>query len=147
MNSSLSLIPQPQRKIVASLLRKSITNIRFTGKTISFTYDGKKLRNKVKRLRYVPLVADWKPNNPLVTYDDDVSKKREILLLAIHESVEKYVAQKYGLSKVTAAHYVATFIERKVARKMHINWERYSWDVEFAFRKECVKDPKKRSRR
>ena len=73
-----------------------------------------------------------------------MKQPKELLCVLVHESVEKYVHDKYGLSDDAEGHFVATMVEQKFARQIGVNWSDYNWRVEFIYRKEMKHNKKPR---
>jgi hypothetical protein len=140
---SMSFIQPDKRKLVKRLSAMNALNVKYDGKTISFRYDRNLIRNKVIMKKHLGWVGQWSRTTNTVYYDDDlVNQPKELLCVLIHESIEKYVHDKYGLSDIAEGHYIATMVEQKFARTSGVNWEDYNWRVEFISRKE-IKHNKK----
>lgn len=134
---SLSFINPEKRPIVKRLVAMNALNVKYDGKVISFRYDRTILKNKVIMKKHLGWVGQWSKTSDKIYYDDDLVKQpKELLCVLIHESIEKYVSEKYGLSDSAEGHYVASMIEQKFARQSGVNWGDYNWRVEFISRKE-----------
>jgi nicotinamidase-related amidase len=86
-------------------------------------------------------VGSWdKSGRPVIYIDNDVPDKyRESL--AIHETVEKYVAEKYHLDPNAEGHEVAEAVEKRwfIKKYGRKEWDEYSKVVERIHRKELSK--------
>lgn len=134
---SLSFIKPDKRAIVKRLSKMNALDVKFNGKQITFRYDRSLINNKVIMRKHLGWVGLWSHTNNTIYYDDDlVSQPKELLCVLIHESIEKYVHDKYDLSESAEGHYVATMVEQNFARDTGVNWEDYNWRVEFIYRKE-----------
>ncbi len=100
-----------RKKLIDDLSRKHPTSIRFTKSRISFSYDGKRISFKVVRAR-VKDVGRWSYTKPVVFYDKNLNP-RSILPIVLHEAIEKYVAERYGLKEDTDAHKIASAVEKE----------------------------------
>ena len=133
----MDVIPEKKRNLVKKLMSKRVSNVKFDGEYVSFTFDGRTIRNKVRPRKCLPWVGTWNRKNNTVYFDDDMAKnKKELLSLAVHESVEAYVGKRYGLRSTAEGHYVAENVERKFAQSSGVHWPTYQWRAEFVHRKE-----------
>lgn len=112
-----------KKKLIENLSKKHVTLVRFNGKTISLKYDGKRLSNKVVKRR-VRDIGDWSRKKNEVYYDKNLDAPGVISIL-IHETVEKHVAQRYGLDVDTEAHKIAQAVEKEfIADKSWIKMQK-----------------------
>lgn len=113
---------------MASLLRelsqKPVSNVKFNGRKISFDYDGKKLSYVVVR-KSTCFVGNWSRSKNEVYYDAHLKDPFEIQTICIHEAVEKYVTEKYGLDVDRQSHRIAQAIEKRWFEKHKRNWASY----------------------
>jgi len=134
---SMSFIKPDKRVLVKRLIAMNALDVKYTGKYLTFRYDHHNIRNRVVMRKHLGWVGHWSRGTNTVYYDDDlVNQPKELLSVLVHESVEKYVHDKYGLSDNAEGHYVATMVEQKFARQIGVNWDDYNWRVEFIYRKE-----------
>lgn len=134
---SMSFIKPDKRKMVKHLSSMSALNVKYDGKFITLRYDRHLIKNKTVIRKHLGWVGHWSRGTNTIYYDNDLVKEpKELLSVLVHESIEKYVHDKYGLSDDAEGHYVATMVERKFARSIGINWEDFGWRVEFIYRKE-----------
>jgi formamidopyrimidine-DNA glycosylase len=140
---SMSFIKQDKRALVKRLIAMNALNVKYDGKYLTFRYDRHNIRNRVVMKKHLGWVGHWSRGTNTVYYDDDLVKQpKELLSVLVHESVEKYVHDKYDLSDNAEGHYVATMIEQKFARQIGVNWNDYNWRVEFIYRKEMRQNKK-----
>lgn len=141
----LSFITPENRALVEKLSKKKVTNIKFDGKTCTFTYDGHRLKHNVREAKHLAWVGkwsangDWRSSRKTIYYDDNVRLEgtgKELLCVCIHEGVERYLQKRYGLSWVTDGHYVASKVEEALGKRLGVNWTEYMWKIEFINRKE-----------
>jgi 8-oxo-dGTP diphosphatase len=100
-----------RKEIIERLSKKHATSVKFDGKFISIHYDGQKLRCRAVK-RAVRDVGIWSKKENTVYYDKNLTDKTFLAIL-VHEVVEKYTAQTYGLDTDTEAHLVATAVEKE----------------------------------
>jgi 8-oxo-dGTP pyrophosphatase MutT (NUDIX family) len=100
-----------RNKLIEELSKKHPTMIHFTRNRISFRYDGERIVFKVVR-RNVKDVGEWSYRKPIVYYDKNLNSK-SVLPVVIHEAVEKFVVEKYGLKEDIEAHKVASAVEKE----------------------------------
>jgi hypothetical protein len=140
---SMSFIKPDKRSIVKHLISMNALDVKFNGKSISFRYDRHIIKNKVVVRKHLGWVGRWSRETNTVYYDNDLVKQpKELLCVLVHESVEKYVHEKYGLSDSAEGHYVATMVEQKYAQQSGVNWEDFDWRIEFICRKEMKQNKK-----
>jgi glycosylphosphatidylinositol transamidase (GPIT) subunit GPI8 len=131
---------QSYRERLAWELGHSIVrDVTFTGDGISLTFDGTHLSNRIVIVPHEEWVASWSRTDRVVYIDDDVPVKYH-KYLAIHETVEKYLNEKYGLDPNSDAHIIAEKVEKQYFLKMHTmtEWQQYSDIVEIIHRKELA---------
>jgi len=140
---SMSFIKPDKRPIVKRLISMNALDVTFNGKFITFRYDRHLIKNKVVMKKHLGWVGHWSRESNTIYYDNDlVNQPKELLSVLVHESIEKYVHDKYGLSDDAEGHYVATMVEQKFARQIGVNWNDYNWRVEFIYRKEMKQNRK-----
>lgn len=101
-------------------------------------YDGKKIKYKVKMHPHEWGIADWSRKKKLVWVDDDVRAK-DVITLLIHESIEKYVAQKYKLKVDKEAHKIAQAVEKKYfksKKRKKMAWQNYHKRINKVWKRE-----------
>lgn len=105
------LTPAEKSNIIAGLSSQKARNVAYRNGFISMKFDGRRLRNRVL-MRHNPTIANWRRKKKEVYYDERL-KRQDILPLLVHETVEKYVAQRYGLRTQSEAHKAAVAVEKK----------------------------------
>ncbi len=129
---------EEKKELIAKLSKIPVTNIKFDWKSISLKYGKVKIIYKVKIHPHEWGIADWSRKKKLVWVDDDVRAK-DIIILLIHESIEKYVAQKYKLNVEQEAHKIAQAVERKYFRskkRKKMSWQNYHKRINKVWKKE-----------
>jgi hypothetical protein len=85
-------------------------------------------RARIKIRKHLGYVADWARKKAKIYIDDDLLKPNEIHLVALHEVVEKWVAQNFSMT-AEEAHLVAEHVERDYALRRGYSWLSYQTRV------------------
>lgn len=125
--------------LIKILNRESIKNLEIDDKWISFEYDGEEVSNEIVTKKHEHYVGSWAKTKNRVYIDDNIKEKKSIKAIALHESVEKLVVQKYGLGEDTDAHKIATVKEREFLEKIGGDWEEHQRKVHKVWRLEGEK--------
>lgn len=128
-----------KKKLIRSLMMKHAKNVKFGKNWISLEYDGKKIKNRIKIVKHEWGVGDWDRSKNVVFIDNDLIRKRDIRLVALHECIEKYVAQKYKLNVDDEAHPIAEAVEKRYFTMTDGSWKRHQKKVEKVWIKEGMK--------
>jgi hypothetical protein len=140
LTMAIALCRPKYRKIVARLLNlknQRLHSVSVANGIITIHYDGKVIKDYIKTPKHVRWIGDWIPGKPIIREHRDLLKNHKYaILMAVHEAIEKYVAETYGLPEVREAHIVANDAEYHLSRKMGVNWNNYGLWVEVLYRKE-----------
>ena len=117
------------RYLIKSLIREKVKNVRIKNGWISLEYDGEKIKFKIVTKRHEYFVGSWAKTRDKIYIDNDLEGKKDREAVAVHEAIEKFVAQKYGLDEDTDAHKVATEKEREYLEKIGGNWRSHQMKV------------------
>jgi len=104
------LTPKQRRLLIRELSAKRVSYVSFQKGYLSLKFDGKILRNKV-RIKHDVGLGNWSRKRNEIYYDESL-KSPHILPILVHEAVEKYAAQKYGLRTQSEAHRIAMAVEK-----------------------------------
>ncbi len=115
-------MPPEKQDLIRELSKQHATNVAFRHGFISLTFDSRRLRNRAVKKR-VHVIADWSRGKKEVYYDKHV-KERDILPLLVHETIEKYVTEKYSMDMDKESHKIAQAVERRFIRSRR-KWENY----------------------
>ena len=126
------------KELLGRLEDEPIKNIEFKGGWVSLEYDGKKLKNKIIVEKHQEFVGRWDVYINAVYLDDDL-KGIDMEAVAIHETIEKYVSQKYGLNSYKDGHEIATMKEREFIEKKNGSWVSHQTKVANVWKKENKK--------
>jgi hypothetical protein len=110
-------------KVISKLKKGSLTEYRFTGNHVSFKFDGQRISNDIVYKKHEGNLGNWghRLDDNRVFIDKDIPK-RYLPQMAVHESVEQFASEKFGL-KYAEAHALANYWEKKYADKHGIDWE------------------------
>jgi hypothetical protein len=125
--------------LIKSLLKEKVKNVKIRRGWISFEYDGEKIRNKIVMRKHEGYVGSWARTKNKVYVDDDVKNKKDVHAIALHESIEKFITQKYGLPEDIESHEIATVKEREFLKKIGGDWRKHERLVEKVWEKEGKK--------
>lgn len=138
----LSFVKPEERALVKKLQAKKPSNVKYDGQYFSLDYDGDRIKNRVKIVPHEKWVATWKRNRNEILIDDDMfrtSDSKILNSLMMHESIEKHVAQKYGLRGDTEAHMIAEGVEYNTAKKNGTDWLNYELLADGVGKREYLK--------
>lgn len=124
-----------RHKLVRRLSTQHASNVKLYNGFISLTFDNRRIRNKVVK-KHERSIAEWSRGKKEVFYDEHV-KKEDILPLLVHETIEKYVTEKYGLDVDTESHKIAQAAERRfIKRSKHEEWATHEKRIERLWERE-----------
>jgi len=123
------------KELIGRLEEESIKNVKFRRGWIFFEYDRKKLKNQIVIEKHQEFVGRWDSDINVVYVDDDLVGI-DMEAVAVHETIEKYVSQKYDLDPYREAHDIATLKEREFIEENKGNWQSHQLKVAHIWRKE-----------
>jgi len=123
------------KELLGRLEEEPVKNVKFRRGWISLEYDGKKLKNQIVIEKHQKFVGRWDKDINAVYLDDDL-EGMDMEAVAVHETIEKYVSQKYDLDPYREAHDIATLKEREFIEKNKGNWHSHQLKVAHIWRKE-----------
>jgi hypothetical protein len=129
---------QPKEKTASPerLKRLLPTNVHYEDSKISFSYDGTFISNHVHVKKHEGFVGVWHKFRNDVYIDKDLKTKRDLEAVALHESIEKYVSQKYGFNPDGEAHNIANAVEKAFLERMGGKWDAHQEKVKEVWREE-----------
>jgi hypothetical protein len=137
---ALALVRDRYKRVAARLMRQDVTYVKIKDGIITCKYDGRWHKDAIKIPKHVLWVGDWRRDKPIVREHPEITRNRKYAIcLAVHETIERYVALKYGLPEVREAHIVANAVEYRLSRRLGVNWNNYGLWVEIIFRKESAR--------
>ena len=117
------------RYLIKSLMREKVKNVKIKNGWVSLKYDGEKIKFKIVIKEHEWFVGSWAKTRDKVYIDNDLKGKKNRDAVAVHEAIEKFVTQKYGLDEDTDAHKIATVKEREYLKKIGGNWRSHQMKV------------------
>lgn len=95
---------------------------------VELVFGGRKVRFKIVANNARNHVGEWHRRKPIVFVDKHL-KGLDRKSIAVHEAVEKHVAQKYELDVDSQAHAIAVKAEREWLKKKKGNWRSHQMKV------------------
>lgn len=128
--------PTDKTQTIERLKRLLPTNVKFDDNKISLNYDRTFLSNHVHIRKHEPYVGVWHKYRNDVYIDKDLKVKRDLMAVALHESVEKYVAQKYRFDPNGDAHSIANAVEKNYLERVGGKWNEHQDKVKKVWKEE-----------
>ena len=123
-----------KKKIMAKAMKAKVRNLEFSRGKISLSFMGHKISDRIS-LKKENLVADWSRIHRKIYIDREFGEremKKSFRALAVHEAVEKFLAEKFHLDVDTEAHPVAAQKEKECLKREGGNWRSHEmivyWD-------------------
>ncbi|MEK6891479.1 MAG: hypothetical protein AABX03_05085 [Nanoarchaeota archaeon] len=119
------------KDFVKILLKLPVTNIDFSKEGISLTFFNQRISDKIVRKRE-DHVAEWSRKRREIFIDKKFGEKereKSFRALCIHEVIEKYLVERFGLKLDEEAHVVATKKEREYLDSVNGNWRSHELKV------------------
>jgi len=123
------------KELLGRLEEEPISNVKFSKGWISLEYDEKKLKNQIVIERHQKFVGRWDKDINAIYLDDDL-EGIDMEAVAVHETIEKYVSQKYDLNPYKEAHDIATIKEREFIESNKKSWQSHQLKVAHVWKKE-----------
>ena len=119
------------RAFLKILLKAPMKNIVFKGNRISLSYFGHRISDKIVTKR-VDHVGEWSRRRREVFIDNAIPGKKDFRSLCVHELIEKFLCEKFGLNLDDEAHVVATQKGKEYIESVGGNWRSHQdivfWD-------------------
>ncbi len=125
--------------LVRLLKKEKVKNVQFGKDWVSLEYDGEKIKDKIVIKKHESYVGSWVKTKDKVYVDDDLKGKVDVKAVALHEAIEKFIAQKYGLRDDREAHDLANFKEKEWLERIDGTWVEHQRKVDKVWRKEGKK--------
>jgi hypothetical protein len=110
--------------LIEALKLQKLKNLQVSQHSVKFELMGKSACYKSKYNRTVGNIANWghslKDNRVFIDKDVPEPYKKQLI---VHEAVEQFVSEKFGL-KYKEAHDIAEHFERKYAESQGIDWQK-----------------------
>ena len=134
---------QVREALAQELAEEPVRNVSYTPESISLTFNGELISNEIQIKPHESWVGSWSRKKQVIYIDDDLPEEwRETI--AVHETIEKYLRERYGLNENAEGHETAEEIEKRNFLKTYSQkeWEKYNRVVERIHRKESAYLPK-----
>jgi len=123
-----------RRAFVKLLVKFPLRGVRISNDKVSLQFFGNRISDKVV-IKREDHVADWSRRRKEIFIDKKITeedREKSFKALCVHEVVEKFLVEKFGLNLDTEAHAVATQKEKEYLRSIHGNWRSHElivyWD-------------------
>lgn len=119
------------KSFVKLLLKYPVTNIKFSKNRISLDFFNHRISDKIT-LKKEQHVAEWSRRRKEIFIDKNFGEKereKSFRALCIHETIERFLAKKFGLRVDDEAHIVATQKEKEYLESVKGNWKSHELKV------------------
>ena len=109
------------KEFVKILLKTPIKDVKFSKNNISLTFFGHRISDKIK-IKLEKHVAEWSRRRKEIFIDKKITsidKKKSFKALCVHELIEKFLVEKFGLDLDKESHLVATKKEKEYLIYLH----------------------------
>ncbi len=111
-----------------------LKKVKFSGNRISLDFFGHRISEHVV-IKREPHVGEWSRRRKEIVIDKKITaedRKKSFKALCVHEVIEKFLAEKFGLKVDTEAHQVAGKKEKEYLESIGGNWRSHElivyWD-------------------
>ena len=122
------------RAFVKILLKSPVRQVKFSGGRTALTFFGHRISDRVV-VKREDHVADWSRRRKEIFIDKkitDADRTKSFRALCVHEVIEKFLVEKFGLKLDEEAHLVATKKEEEYLKSAGGNWRSHEliiyWD-------------------
>ncbi len=123
-----------RRAFVKILLKAPVRDVKFSGKNISLSFFGHRIVDKAVTQRE-DHVADWSRKRKEIFIDKKITtdnRRKSFKALCVHEVIEMFLVEKFGLKLDEEAHVVANRKEKEYLKSIGGNWRSHElivyWD-------------------
>lgn len=113
------------------LMKVSITKVKFSGKRVSLNFFGHRISDQFT-IKKEDHVAEWSRRRKEIFIDKNFSeeeREKSFKALCVHEVIEKFLVEKFGLKLDKEAHSIATQKEKEYLKKIGGNWRNHELEV------------------
>jgi len=123
-----------RREFVEILSKFPVREVKFFDNKVSLSFLGHRISDNVvtKREEHV---ADWSRKRKEIFIDKKINiqdRRKSFKALCVHELIEKFLVEKFGLKIDTEAHLIATKKEKEYLKSIGGNWRSHElivyWD-------------------
>ncbi len=129
------------RELMKEFMKSPVTNIKFTKDRVSFDFYGHRISDRIT-VKKQPHVGEWSRRIRKIVIDRYFNKKdklKEFRSLCIHEAVERFLVETYGLNTDNEAHPVAKEKEKEFLKSENGNWRSHQMKVFWDWHKQGEK--------
>lgn len=119
------------KAFVKLLMKYPITDIKFSKGRISLSFFGNRISDKII-IKREDHVAEWSRKRKEIFIDKNFGEKekeKSFRALCIHELIERFLYEKFGLNVDEEAHVVATQKEKEYLESVKGNWKSHELKV------------------
>ena len=112
------------KEFVKILLRSPVRGVKFFKGKISLIFFSHRISDKI-RIKREDHVAEWSRRRKEIFIDKKINHKekaKSFKALCVHELIEKFLVEKFGLKLDEEAHLVATKKEKEYLKSINGNW-------------------------
>ncbi len=113
------------------LLKSPVSGVKFSGRKVSLDFFGHRIADKFT-IKKEDHVAEWSRKRKEIFVDKDFSereRRKSFKALCVHEVIEKYLVEKFGLKLDDEAHLIATQKEKEYLKRIGGNWRSHELKV------------------
>jgi hypothetical protein len=124
-------IHNAHKVLMKVFMESPVTNIKFYKNRISFNFFGYRISDRITVKRQ-PHVGEWSRRVRKIVIDKNFNEKdkiKEFKSLCLHEAVERFLVEKFGLNTDNEAHPVAKKKEREFLESIGGNWKSHELNV------------------
>ncbi len=122
------------RAFVSILLKAPVARVKFSGNRVSLDFFSHRIFDKVV-IKREDHVAEWSRKRKEIFVDKKITeehRKKSFKALCVHEVIERFLVEKFGLRLDEEAHAVATQKEKEYLKSIGGNWRSHElivyWD-------------------
>ncbi|MEK6855165.1 MAG: hypothetical protein AABX73_03000 [Nanoarchaeota archaeon] len=116
---------------VKILLKYPVTNIKFSKERVSLSFFNHRISDKIT-VKREDHVAEWSRKRREIFIDKgfgEREKEKSFRALCIHELIERFLSEKFGLNVDEEAHIVAAQKEKEYLESVKGNWKSHELKV------------------
>jgi hypothetical protein len=124
-------IHNAHKVLMKVFMESPVTNIKFSRDRISFNFFGYRISDRIT-VKKQPHVGEWSRRVRKIVIDKNFNEKgkmKEFKSLCLHEAVERFLVEKFGLNTDNEAHPVAKKKEREYLESIGGNWKSHELKV------------------
>lgn len=113
------------KEFIKILLKSPVKDVKFSKNKVSITFFNHRISDEIK-VKPEEHVADWSRKRKEIFIDKKITssdRKKSFKALCVHELIEKFLAEKFGLNLDKEAHLVATKKEKEYLKSINGNWK------------------------